>query len=194
MLHASYFTNAPTNPRIEVNTWAGPTFRYRPDSVLINTPTAFRALFGPKGNVKKSVYYEAWPRSVDALTTWNCTDINVHGRKRRVLNHAFSDKALRSAEPFVVAHADRWCEVIADEIDTDDVTNQAGWSKSLNVADWVNYLVFDILGDLCFGKSFDMKERDSEMKYVPHLMAEFVALLHPVSRSCPQWFGALSSS
>lgn len=43
--------------------------------------------------------------------------------------------------------------------------------------------MFDILGDLCFGKSFDMKERDSDMKYVPHLMAEFVALMHPVCRS-----------
>lgn len=108
------------------------------------------------------------------MTTWNSTNLETHGRKRRVLNHAFSEKALRSAEPFVISNTDRWCEVIADEI------NETGWSKSLNMADWVNYLVFDILGDLCFGKSFDMKEKDSDMKYVPHLMVEFLALMHPV--------------
>lgn len=152
----------------------GPTFRYRPDSILINTPAAYRALFGPKGNVKKGLFYEAWPRNVNALTTWNSTDLEVHGRKRRVLNYAFSDKALRSAEPFVISNADRWCEVIADEI------SETGWSTPLNMADWVNYLVFDILGDLCFGKSFDMKERDSGMKYVPSLMVDFLTLMHPV--------------
>lgn len=158
----------------------GPTFRYRPDSVLVNTPTAYKTLFGPKGNVKKSIFYEVWPRNVDALTTWNSTSLEVHGRKRRVLNYAFSDKALRSAEPFVVSNTDRWCKVIADEI-----AEGGGWSKSLNMADWVNYLVFDILGDLCFGKSFGMKERDSDMKYVPHLMVEFLTLMHPVRYDLP---------
>lgn len=126
--------------------------------------------------MKKGLYYEVWPRNIDALTTWNSTNVHIHGRKRRVLNYAFSDKALRSAEPFLIANTDRWCEIIADEITE---TGQ-GWSQSLNMADWVNYLVFDILGDLCFGHSFDMKEKDSEMKYVPHLMAEYVALMHPV--------------
>lgn len=82
----------------------------------------------------------------------------------------------------MISNADRWCELIAEEIDeADEDADESGWSsKPLNVADWVNYLVFDILGDLCFGKSFDMKERDNDMKYVPHLMAEFVALMHPV--------------
>lgn len=26
--------------------------------------------------MKKGVYYEAWPRNVDALTTWNCVNID----------------------------------------------------------------------------------------------------------------------
>ncbi|KAI1842210.1 hypothetical protein JX266_011618 [Neoarthrinium moseri] len=155
----------------------GPTFRYRPDSVLVNTPTAYRSLFGPKGNVKKGVYYEVWPRNVDAVTTWSSVDLNVHSRKRRVLNQSFSAEALKSAEPLVLANTKRWCELIALE------NNQAGWSQSLNMAEWVNYLVFDILGDLCFGKCFDMKEPDSGLRFVPHLMAEFLVLMHPIAYS-----------
>lgn len=54
------------------------------------------------------------------------------------------------------------------------------WSKSLNMAQEVNYLVFDILGDLCFGKQFNMKEPDSDIKHVPELMATFLELLAPV--------------
>jgi len=45
----------------------------------------------------------------------------------------------------------------------------------------VNYLVFDILGDLCFGKNFNMKEPDSKLKHIPELMAGFLQTLAPVS-------------
>jgi len=45
----------------------------------------------------------------------------------------------------------------------------------------VNYLVFDILGDLCFGKQFNMKEPDSDLKHIPELMASFLETLAPVS-------------
>lgn len=126
--------------------------------------------------MKKGLYYNAWPRNSESLTTWNSTNIAIHARKRRVLNYSFSDKALRSAEPFILSNANRWVELLGDEI------NQSGqeWSKSLNMADWANWLVFDILGDLCFGKSFDMKEPGSDMKEVPELMADMLKLMHPV--------------
>lgn len=55
------------------------------------------------------------------------------------------------------------------------------WSKSLNMTHEVNYLVFDILGDLCFGKQFNMKEPDSDLKHIPELMAGFLKTLAPVS-------------
>jgi hypothetical protein len=57
------------------------------------------------------------------------------------------------------------------------------WSKSLNMTHEVNYLVFDILGDLCFGKNFNMKEPDSDLKHIPELMAGFLQTLAPVSVS-----------
>lgn len=72
--------------------------------------------------------------------------------------------------------------------------NETGWSKPLNMKDWVNYLVFDILGDLCFGRSFDMKERDSDMKYVPHLLVDFLTLMHPVSLSDLFFYSLLVST
>lgn len=45
----------------------------------------------------------------------------------------------------------------------------------------VNYLVFDILGDLCFGKQFNMKEPDSDLKHIPEIMADYLQILAPVS-------------
>lgn len=141
----------------------------------MNTPSAYAQIFGPKGNVKKGLYYQVWPRHAKAVTTWNSVNTAVHSHKRRVLNHAFSSKALRHAEPFVLSNADRWCELLGHE-----VSAGGEWSGSCNMTDWVNYLVFDILGDLCFGKSFGMKEPDGPMKEAPHLMADMLTLLNPV--------------
>lgn len=150
----------------------GPTFRYRPDAVLINKPTAYRTIFGPKGNVKKSDYYRVWPRSAEVTSTWNVTDIPSHARKRRVLNQTFSEKALRSIEPFVHSNTDRWLDLIEQ--------NAADKQQSLNMAHEINHLVFDILGDLCFGKSFEMKEPGSDKRYIPEVLATFLALFHPI--------------
>lgn len=91
--------------------------------------------------MKKGLYYQTWPRHAKAITTWNSIDFAIHSHKRRVLNHAFSSKALRSAEPFVLSNADRWCELLDHE-----VSAGGEWSGSVNMTDWVNYLVFDILG------------------------------------------------
>lgn len=165
-----------------VLTWIlGTTFRYRPDAVLINTPTGYRTIFGPKGNVRKSDYYRVWPKSSGVSNTWNATDVHTHAPKRRVLNHAFSEKALRSAEPFVQSNTDRWCELIADRIPSGD--GEQPWSTSLNMAHEINHLVFDILGDLCFGKSFEMKEPKSDKRYIPELLANFLVLMHPIAFS-----------
>jgi len=115
------------------------------------------------------------------VTTWNTTSPAVHARKRRVLNNAFSDKALRSAEPYVHQNINRWCDLLEQEIDKNGGDGQ--WSGSLNMAQWANHLIFDILGDLCFGKSFGMKEHDSQLRFVPDLMADFLAIIHPIAFS-----------
>ncbi|CAJ2511650.1 Uu.00g072750.m01.CDS01 [Anthostomella pinea] len=157
----------------------GPTFRYRPDSVVINTPTGYRTIFGPKGNVKKTEsYYRVWPHNVNWTNTWNVTNVEAHARKRRVLNQAFSDRTLRGAEPHIHSTVDRWLTLMKEQIH-----NGQEWTKSLNMANEVNYLVLDILGDLCFGKSFDMKEPDSDIKHVPHLMGSFLQLMNPIAFS-----------
>ncbi|KAF4332978.1 benzoate-para-hydroxylase (cytochrome P450) [Fusarium beomiforme] len=124
----------------------GPTFRITPDSVLINTPTGLKTIFNNKANVKKAEYYKAYPRNIHAVTTWNTINKTVHARKRRVMNNAFSDKAMRSCEPFIQENIDRWFELVNEEI------GKTQWSDSLNMARWSDHLVFDILGDLCFGK------------------------------------------
>ncbi|KAF5622875.1 Isotrichodermin C-15 hydroxylase [Fusarium sp. NRRL 52700] len=161
----------------------GPTFRITPNSVLINTPTGLKTIFNNKANVKKTEYYKTYPRNIHVMTTWNTVDKTMHARKRRVMNHAFSDKALRSCEPFIRSNIDRWIELLDQEI------GEKKWSHSLNMARWADHLIFDTLGELCFGKSFGMKEHDSELRHIPTLMTDFMSTIHPIAYSpfAPLW-------
>ena len=70
----------------------GSCFRFRPDSVLFNTPTAQRTIYDAKSNVKKGAYYRVWPLNSESVNTWATVDKQKHARKRRILNAAFSDK------------------------------------------------------------------------------------------------------
>ncbi|KAL8724863.1 MAG: hypothetical protein Q9181_006644 [Wetmoreana brouardii] len=117
----------------------GPIFRYGPNALLFNSPKALWTIYDSRSNVQKAKFYEMHPWKAGAFNTWNCTNKLVHARKRRILNAAFSDKAIRAAEPYVIQHADRWCQLLLN--DAGDV-----WSAPRDMAEWSNGLVFDILG------------------------------------------------
>jgi cytochrome P450 len=120
--------------------------------------------------------YKLWPRTVDAINTWSATSVEVHAHKRRVLNNAFSEAALRSAELFIHSNVDHWLTLLSEHKQIDDQ-----WTEPINMADQVAYLVMDILGDLCFGKCFGMKEAGSDLRYAVGLMVGFIAMMNPVS-------------
>lgn len=115
----------------------GPVFRDRPNGVLFNSPQANKDIYEGNSNVRKGDFYAMYPLKAGAGNTWNCVDKARHARKRRILNAAFSDKALKTAEGYIIQHVDRWCELIgADNT----------WSEPRNMAEWSDRLVFDILG------------------------------------------------
>ncbi|EFQ88238.1 hypothetical protein P3342_003493 [Pyrenophora teres f. teres] len=154
----------------------GPEFRYQPNAVCINTPDGQRQIYGHRGNVRKGDSYVIWRRTVDALNTWNSTSNEIHARKRRVLNYAFSESAIRTAEPFIHTNIDRWIELLGQH-----KTEGSEWSDSIDMSPQTSYLVFDILGDLCFGKCFDMKEPGSDLKNVPETLTGYIKALAPVA-------------
>jgi hypothetical protein len=92
-----------------------------------------------------------------------------HARKRRVLSHAFSDAAIKSLEKYILANVRTGCRMLAEranhavvDIHGDEKrmekSEDKGWADAWNAANWCNWLVFDIMGDLVFGKAFGMLE------------------------------------
>jgi hypothetical protein len=60
-------------------------------------------------------------------------------------------------ERYILANIRTFCDSLGAAASND--SEKKGWSVGQNMADWCNYLTFDIMGDLCFGKAFGMLER-----------------------------------
>lgn len=68
-----------------------------------------------------------------------------HRRIRRLLSHAFSEKALRNQEYVLKRYADRLVSRMGDH---------AKEGRIVDMARWFNFFTFDLVGDLAFGQPF----------------------------------------
>lgn len=84
-----------------------------------------------------------------------------------MLSHAFSEGAIKNMEKYILGNVRTFTTKLGEkgfsEKDGGYMGEEKGegeWSKPQNMADWSNYLTFDVMGDLCFGKAFEMLERE----------------------------------
>ncbi|KAF1995072.1 cytochrome P450 [Amniculicola lignicola CBS 123094] len=134
----------------------GPMVRLGPNHLSINTKTALKSIYGFRANVKKADFYTAFPANKHTVNVHSSIDKLQHARKRRVMSHAFSDSAIKSLEKYILANIRVGCGLLAES--SKKGREKEGWGGEWNVANWCNWLVFDIMGDLVFGKAFGMLE------------------------------------
>ena len=80
----------------------------------------------------------------NSILTANNAD---HSRMRRLLSHAFSEKALREQEGLIKIHVNNLIDGIKNQLKTSP-------EGTINFVDWYHWATFDIIGDLAFGESF----------------------------------------
>ncbi|TKA72850.1 hypothetical protein B0A55_07699 [Friedmanniomyces simplex] len=131
----------------------GPVVRFSPNTVSINDPAALKAIYAHGANVRKSTFYKCFRAAPQAVSTLLATEKAHHARKRRVMGQAFSADAIRGLEQYVVGHVQDLIDKIDAVVKASDA-EQTGWSGAVPMAQYLNWLVFDIMGDLVFGKSF----------------------------------------
>lgn len=134
----------------------GSYVRIGPNTLSINTTTALKTIYGFRANVRKADFYTAFPANKKTVNVHSSIDKLQHARKRRVLSHAFSDQAIKSLERWILANVRTGCRLLEEK--GKDAGPEKGWREPWNVANWCNWLVFDIMGDLVFGKAFGMLE------------------------------------
>ena len=128
--------------------------RVAPNFVSVNSDRGLHDIYGHGKHLQKAKFYNAFPAIKGVYNTHNAIDKAMHGRKRRVLSQAFSDNALKGMEDVMLLHVRQLCAVLAGYDGDFESHDQKGNVK--NMGDWFSYLSYDVMGELCFGKSFDM--------------------------------------
>lgn len=138
--------------------------RLGPNLLSVNTATGLKTIYGFRSNVKKADFYKAFPSTPAAVSVHSAIDKMQHARKRRVMSSAFSDNAIRNLEKYILANVRVGCELLGrrgggdPNAGDEKFANGQGWNGAWNAAHWCEWLVFDIMGDLVFGKAFGMLE------------------------------------
>lgn len=78
-------------------------------------------------------------------------------------------------ETYIIQNVDSWLSILGDG----QSAETAQWSSPKNVAQLANYVTFDVLGDLCFGKPFGLLQGLN--RFVPPLMMSRLKAFHVVS-------------
>ncbi|KAF5875949.1 putative toxin biosynthesis cytochrome p450 protein [Botrytis fragariae] len=140
----------------------GPTVRLAPNKLSFTQSQAWFDIHGHRTQKRMrwfdkdpSVYlrrYNGVPSIVDA-------DEQDHARFRRLLANAFSEKALRDQEPILQQYVNLLISQLHKTLDGP----QGG---VVDLAKWINFTTFDIIGDLTFGHSFDCLESGEEHPWI----------------------------
>ncbi|KAH8797552.1 cytochrome P450 monooxygenase-like protein [Hyaloscypha sp. PMI_1271] len=121
----------------------GEFVRTGPNELITNSPEAVSVILGISSKCTKAPWYEcvSYPNTSLHLTRSRVE----HDKRRKIWDRGFSAKALREYEHRVTGFTD---DLISQ------LTSRSG--EPVNVSRWMNYYAFDMMGDMAFGKSFDM--------------------------------------
>ncbi|OBT62545.1 hypothetical protein VE03_07403 [Pseudogymnoascus sp. 23342-1-I1] len=168
----------------QLHTTYGDVVRIAPDELSFTNPTAWKDIYGHRqGHAlmpKDMAFYNRPPSGVDNLITANRAD---HTRYRRLVSHAFSDKALREQEPLIKGYIDLLIQRL----------HEHAASGPLDMVAWYNWTTFDLIGDLAFGESFGCLENCTYHPWISMLFTSIKAgvFLSTLRRYGMAWMMAL---
>ena len=169
----------------------GTIVRTAPNELSFTDPQAWQDIYANRAGKKEFPKNMLWnalpqidkPKEEPPTQTIIGSDETHHSRFRKLLSHAFSNKALKAQESLIQSSIDLLMTRI----------REAAGSNPEHITDldrWFAYTTFDIIGDLAFGESFNCL-RDS--KFHPWVamafgnlkaMCWFIAVLHyPLSEA-----------
>lgn len=128
----------------------GPAVRFTPNEVSFITADSWKQIYGHKTGGDKSFEKEPIHYKIDRQDPHIINANNEdHKRMRRLLSHAFSEKALRNQEDVMKRYTDLFIEKL---------TAKARDGSIIDIVRWFNFVTFDLIGDLAFGEPFGCLE------------------------------------
>lgn len=139
----------------------GDIVRTSPNALSFRDPQAWKDIYGHRGqgqrNLVKDTRFYGQPHSGhDNLLIASDED---HSRQRRLLAHAFSERALREQEPLIGLYVDLLVKRLHDQVSGPS-------AGKVDMVKWYNFTTFDVIGDLSFGEPFNCLENDQYHSWV----------------------------
>ncbi|KAM6538141.1 hypothetical protein FALCPG4_000026 [Fusarium falciforme] len=132
----------------------GPVVRIGPNEVLISDPSATKTIYGHSSNFRKTKFYIPFgTKDSDDLFT----DPNVarHAHHRREIASAYSMTSLVELEPMVDKRVETMC---------DQFQSLAGQGKPLDIAKWLQFYAFDVIGQITFSRPFGFMQEGKDVQ------------------------------
>ena len=143
----------------------GEVVRVSPNELSFIDPDAWKDIYGHrtagKPNFQKEMkfYGPDFFAGKEGATGIVRADDSGHGRQRRLVSHAFSDKALKEQEPLFKQYVDLLVQKISAIVEKDPMAK-------INLVDWYNFTTFDIMADLTFGEPLHLLDRSKYSHWV----------------------------
>lgn len=141
----------------------GPVVRTAPNELSFIEPEALRTIY-----VERKKTCPVFRKNYDTFNeTRNQIAHSVfiagdddHARMRKIINHAFSERALRDQEPRIQDHV----QTLIQELDIERSKNGI-----VDLNEWYNYAAFDIIADAAFGEPFNTLQESTYRSWL-HLI------------------------
>ncbi|KAI1806922.1 cytochrome P450 monooxygenase-like protein [Daldinia bambusicola] len=152
--------------------------RIEPNTVLFCDARSYADIYSMNSNVKRGRFYETFQDNVHESMITTVIDVAEHARRRKIVKLAFTDKSIRSASTFVISHVERWIQLMVK--DTDKATE---WSSPIDFSETVHALTFDIMSELNFGASSNVKEPgENPLKLTPYYIDQYLKFHYKMAR------------
>lgn len=131
----------------DLHTQYGPVVRIAPDELSYIHPDAWKDIYGNRDITRNRV----WAGQEEAQHPISIMSVNesTHLRNRRALAGAFTDHAIAEHAHILETLVDLMIRKLKDAADINH------GRTVFNLVDWLDFLTFDISGELSFGESFD---------------------------------------
>ena len=139
--------------------------RYGPNRISVNNADAIETIYGTQANTQKSsLYYGVFSYFFPYPSTETIIDKNRHAVKRRALARALSEKSLKHLEPSFLKNVRLFCAELVEPLEPHGKDSR--WARPRDVAESTAHLSFDVMGDICFGQSFDMIQNSEKRNFI----------------------------
>lgn len=144
-----------------------------------------------RSNVQKAKFYNAFSSFFSVPSTITFIDKAQHGFRRRIINQALAVSALKGMERLMLDNIRKFCDQLVDTEPQDAAELPSReWSTCKNMTDWFARLTFDIVGDLSFGRNWNVVDSERNRSFLKNIPAGTAGLL----LVSPVFFGSVPSA